>query len=333
VKSSLKLLLGLVLLPASITAAQSDDYQLGMGYRLSDGLTVGGYFSVEYGNGTGQEFVNVDDLAVLAYGNPGPRFGYLAELESVDLYHVDLRNHTTAPTTRPAIERLYGDFKFSDQLSVRFGKFITPIGYWNLQPINVLRETTSDPRYSRELFPKFVTGIDLYGYAPFAESLNYHVFLQGGPDLDDEYININIDEHIGAALEKTFESGAQLGGSAGAFRNRNGDRTRYVQFGGKWAWQEFEFQTEGMLSSRRATTGSAVEVRSAYVQGEYPFTPQHAAVARVEYLRDDSLPASERIGVLGYSYRPVFPVSLKVEYQWHSDSRNDLLLSSFSVLF
>ena len=332
-KTFLKFMVCWGVLRLTPVVAQTEDYQLGMGYQLHNGLTIGGYFSMEYGNGSGQEFVKIDDLAVLAYGSLGSNFSYLAELESVDFYVVDLENSTTYSKTTPAIERLYGDYTFSDQLSVRFGKFITPIGYWNLQPINVLRETTSNPRYSREMFPKFITGVDFYGYAPFSDSLNYHVFLQGSSDLDDEYININTDQHIGISLEQKLDSGAQIGGSIGTFRDLGGNRTNYLQFNTKWAIKEFRFQAEGMISSFRPQVGPSITVKSAYVQGEYSFTPQHAAITRLEYVDDERLPSHENIGILGYSYRPTFPVSLKVEYQWHSNSRNDLLLSSFSVLF
>lgn len=332
-KPHLILSLALMVGAMSTGLAQSEDYQLGMGLKVSSSLTVGGYFSLEYGNGAGEEFIKVDDLAVLAYGSLGSKFSYLIELESVDFYKVDLANDTTDSNFPPSIERLYGDYKFSDQLAVRFGKFITPIGYWNLQPINVLRETTSNPRYSREMFPKFVTGVDFYGFAPFSESLSYHFFVQGTTDLDDEYININTDQHLGLSLEKRVTESTHVGGSIGTFRDLSGSRTNYVQLNGKWAHNDFRIQAEGMLNSVQPKVGPSAQVKSAYLQGEYSFSPQHVGVARYEYLEDNRLPTRENIAVLGYSYRPVFPVSLKVEYQWHSDSRNDLLLSSFSVLF
>jgi len=106
---------------------------LGLGYRLGPAITLGGYFSTEFSTGEDKQSFTLDDVAILAYGNISPRFSFLAELESVNFYQIDFENNTTDSNPSPAIERLYGDYKFSDQVSVRFGKQITPIGYWNLQ--------------------------------------------------------------------------------------------------------------------------------------------------------------------------------------------------------
>ena len=206
--------------------AQTDGYELGLGYQLNPKITLGGYFSAEYSLGENHQAATLDDVAVLAYGNITPSFSFLAEIESVNFYTIDFENDTNSSNTTPAIERLYGDYTFSDQLSVRFGKQITPIGYWNLQPINVLRETTSSPRYSREMFPKFMTGLDFYGFTPFDDTLKYHVYLQGTEDLDDQYINIQIDSHYGVALEKLLGSYWKAGGSIGRFTDINNGTTR-----------------------------------------------------------------------------------------------------------
>lgn len=332
-RKTARILLYALLIPLSSLEAQESSYQLGRGLKVNDGFTVGSYFSTEYARGDDNNEFVVDDLAVLFYGSLSERFSYLAELESVDAVTVDFENDTTDTNLPPSIERLYADYKFSDYFSVRIGKQITPIGYWNLQPINVLRETTSNPRYSRQSFPKFLTGVDFYGFAPFDDSLTYHVYAQNSRDMDQDYVNIDIDSHFGMSLEKELGGGWKAGASAGRFDELNRTRTRYLQFNSRYDNGRVTAIAEAIRSLQETPGGTVLQSSSAYIQGEYHFTPRHGVIARLEYYNDGINATQERIGIIGYSFRPVYPVSLKFEYQWHNDSKENQFLSSFSVLF
>jgi hypothetical protein len=321
----------LLFLPVCV--AEDSEYQLGHGLVLSKALTLGGYFSLEYANGEKSEEFVVDDLAVLAYGSITDRLTYFVEIESVGLYRYDFDTRNSDSSSTPAIERLYGDFMFNDYLSIRLGKQITPIGYWNLQPINVLRETTSNPRYSRELFPKFLSGLDVYGYTPFIDTLAYHVWFQATEDLDSEYINIDIDSHYGVTLNKSFEGDWQMGAGMGMFSEVAGPDTRYLQFNARIDKPRFSVFTEAVFDFRKTEARKNEKAYAVYLQGEYRFNPKHTAIARGEHFSDDRTGEKEDIGVLGYSFRPRYPISMKLEYQWHTDNSDNQLLGSFSVLF
>ncbi|MCB1666126.1 MAG: hypothetical protein KDI28_10115 [Pseudomonadales bacterium] len=322
----------LALFPASAALAQ-EPYQLGLGYKLLDEITVGGYLSTEFSRGENLNEVLIEDLAVLTYGNLTDNLSFLLELESVDFYKLDLENDTDSSNTRPAIERLYADYKVSDYASFRVGKQITPIGYWNLQPINVLRETTSNPRLSREMFPKFVTGLSVQGFTPFDETLHYTAYLQNTGDMDAKYINIDVDQHYGLTLEKVLSPQWKMGGSIGKFREKNRNRTQYFQLNTRYDNDRYSFLTEGVVDRHEQWLGGTETSTSVYAQFEYRVVPEHALIARAEAFRDDRVALHEKIGILGYSYRPLFPVSLKLEYQWHADSSNNRLVGSFSILF
>ncbi len=306
-------------------------YQLGHGYTFSEALTVGGYFSTEFKLGDNKREFVVDDLALLAYGRVN-RFSYLMELESVDFYVADFENDDEEWNRSPAIERLYIDYDASDYFSVRIGKQITPIGYWNLQPINVLRETTSNPALSRLMFPKFLTGVDFSGYTPFDERLTYHFYAQVTEDLDDEYINIPIDQHFGMSLEKQFNA-FSAGFAAGQFKELNDTETRYLQLNARYRKGPYRLQVELNHARHDLEAGPSKDSTAAYLQGELHLTSKHALVSRIEYFRDRRINESSRLFVLGYSYRPQFPISLKAEYQWHSESDRNQFEASFSVLF
>jgi hypothetical protein len=316
-----------------VSSAYADDYEFGHGFNLHEYLTVGGYISTELESNTGAETFTVDDVAIMAYGNIGSHFSYLAELEAVGFYQKNFTRGEDGGSQKLHIERLYGDMWISDTFNFRFGKQITPIGYWNLEPINVLRDTTSNPLYSKLLFPKFLTGVDLNGYLSQGSSTRYHLFGQATRDMDEEYINIPNTHFYGLALEHEFSLETSFGGSIGEFiaSNPNG-RTRFVQGNLKYDNGFLLITAEAAASKTDYQNSQSDYTLSGYLQNVYHFSPEHAVVGRYEYYDDRHRDYRDHIGVFGYSYRPIYPVSIKAEYQWHAQNNENRTLLSFSVL-
>ncbi len=318
-----------VALTSSIYAG---NYEFGHGYTLHDSLTAGGYISSEFESNNQSDSFTIDDVAVMAYGNIGSNFSYLAEMEAVGFYHKNLTDGSEDGSQKFHIERLYGDIWLSDSFSFRFGKQITPIGYWNLEPINVLRDTTSNPLYSKLLFPKFLTGIDMNGY--LNGTTRYHLFGQTTHDLDEEYINIPNTHFYGLALEHELSLETSLGGSIGEFISLNTDeKTQFIQGNLKYDNGSLLLSAEAIAANTDYHHAKSDLTLSGYLQSVYHFSPQHALVGRYEYYNDQHRDYTDHIGVFGYSYRPIYPISLKGEYQWHSQENENRTLLSFSVLF
>ena len=68
-----------------------------------------------------------------------------------------------------------------------------------------------------------------------------------------------------------------------------------------------------------------------YLQSVYKFLPKQSFIYRFEKYKEFS--KKDTISILGYTYRPKYPIALKVEYQSHSKSIDNKILASFSVLF
>lgn len=325
-------ILGLSILLA--VSSQAESYALGSGYQVDPMLNVGGYFSSQFKvQGSQKSIIAPDDIAIIAYGDINPMLSYLAELEAAAVYYKNFSNGDETTNLKFHIERLYGDLWLSDAYNIRFGKQITPIGYWNKEPINVLRDTTSSPLYSLLLFPRFLTGIDINGYIPGIEATHYHLFGQNNRDLDQQYINIPNTHFFGFSAEKEFSEDWNGGGSIGEYIPSIGaQRTRYVQANAKYDDSLWQIMAEGLVAKSEYQNRSDYAV-SGYVQGMYRYTPEHGFVGRVEHFKDHQTHYEDNIAVLGYSYRPMYPVSLKGEYQWHSQNNENRALFSFSVLF
>lgn len=308
-------------------------YELGRGAQINDHINVGGYFSSEFEAGRSDETFTLDDVAVMAYGDINPMISYLAEFEAVGFYHKNLSDGSDGGSQKFHAERLYGDLWMSDDFNIRFGKQITPIGYWNMEPINVLRDTTSNPLYSMLLFPKFLTGIDINGYVPSTEGLRYHLFAQKNHDLDEEYINIPNTHFYGFAVEKEFSMEWNGGGSVGEYITKTNQRTRFLQANVKYDDTKWQLVSEALLAKSDYNSREDDYTLSGYVQAMYHYMPEHAVVGRMEHYNDHFSDYKDTIFTLGYSYRPLYPVSLKGEYQWHSQNEENRALFSFSVLF
>lgn len=317
-----------------LSSLYAEDYEMGHGLTLSEKLHIGAYISADYESSNDKKQFRLDDVAILAYGRVLPELSYLVELEATPFYQ---KNYTTGAENsnqRFYYERAYADYGYSEMFNFRVGKQISPIGYWNLEPINVLRDTSSDPLYSYMMFPKYLTGVDIYGYADESATVKYHAFVQKNNNLDGETLNITTDRFFAFSLEHELNSEISYGGSAGNFVTKNKEHTNFVQIDGKYDIYPFVFQMEAAYNSNDDTIQDEQTYRvGGYGQGIYHFNIRHALIGRYEYFHDSSNSQTNNIGVLGYSYRPIYPVSLKGEVQYNSDERLNKFIISFSVLF
>ncbi len=317
-----------------ISSLYAQEYEIGRGLTLSEKLHLGGYASIDYESSNTLKQFRFDDVAVLAYGRLLPELSYLVELEATPFYQ---KNYSTGQEQYNPIfyyERIYADYAYTEMFNFRVGKQISPIGYWNLEPINVLRDTSSDPLYSYEMFPKFLTGLDIYGYLNESATLKYHIFMQKNNNLNDETLNIKADQFFAFSLEHELTSEFSYGGSAGNFVTKDKQHTNFFQIDAKFDDYPFVFQTEAAYND---TSNTPLEEKTykiaGYAQGLYHINMKHALIGRYEYFHDSGNSRTNNIEILGYSYRPIYPVSIKGEVQHNSDERLNKFIISFSVLF
>lgn len=326
----------LALLLISFAWGDDNSYKPGEGVQVgSFPLYIGGYFSLDYQQSKEQKQVRIDDFALLAYGD-SEKFSYLAELEASDLYVKNWQpqnNHTT--DTRFHAERLYLSYDFNDDNALRVGKFNSQIGFWNLTPINVLRDTTSSPISTEILFPKYTTGIHLEHNVYTLSEDTINLMLQQTRDVDailnrdDVYNNFTIDRHYSLGwIHSEGEWKVQFNG--GYFHTLELQNFYYMMASISYESESFKLFCEAGSQHDKNTFTIPY---AGYVQGSYRLTHQHSLIARFEAYKDDTRKQKEAFGVFGYTYRPIYPVALKAEYQSHSNGYEDQFLCSFSVLF
>jgi len=325
----------LLLLLLMLSLHSDDKYRLGEGVQVGSlPFYVGGYFSLDYIKKEGETKYSIDDVAILGYGNYS-KFSYMVELEYKEPYsYTDRGSQTyTEKDSHLYTERLYVDYNHDENFMFRAGKYNSNIGFWNLLPINVLRETTSSPKSTYIIFPKFTTGLDS-SYTSYEDGgLKINATLQHNDSIDnDDYNNYEVDKHYGAGLsyemnEYTFKIN---GGYFHTDYNIKKEDLYYLLLSAKYEADNYQILTEfgSQKSQEEYTTKYA-----GYIQGVYRFTQSHIGVLRAESYDNKRDNISEEIMVVGYTYRPLYPIALKSEYQFHSKEDDNKLLFSLSVLF
>lgn len=330
-----RVLAACVWLIAFAQGGSAEEYRLGEGIAVKGTpLYVGGYFSLDYDReANGSSEASLDDLALMFYGSVGAWSG-MAEIEWSDLYRHPFDTGSEAVWKgSPHAERVYLRYEPSEHVQVTVGKFNTPIGYWNRMPINVLRDTTSSPQVVYDIFPRFTTGVDM---TLTQDDIRVTLLLQGSRDLDavfngaELYNNFDVDKAagIGIVLDR---GGWSAGVNAGAYEEVNASQTwGYLYVSAQYWVGDTHVMAE---SGYRQNTEHTQSNFGAYLQLAERFYERHYAVLRGEYVNAYRSESEDTALIAGYTYRPLFPVALKGEYQVHSRHDDNRLIFSFSVLF
>ncbi len=325
----------LLLLPlfANESEDESSFYELGNGLQLGNlPLYIGGYASLDYKKSDDASRYRVDDIALMSYGNYD-KFSYMAEFEFKEFYTFtqnDDKPNTTEKNTKLHTERLYLEYNINENYILRFGKYNTPIGYWNMLPVNVLRDTSSNPMSTELLFPKFITGAAA-SYTSYGDSdIVVDVLLQQNDAIDDSYNNYKMDSHYGVGVTYTKDD-LSLKLNLGNFHNiEDKKRYSYAMISAKYTTQSIDIS--GELGTQKSE-GEFTTKYAGYLQSVYNFSDQHLGIIRLESYDDKKNNEQDNIAIVGYTYRPLYPVALKAEYQLHSLHTNNQFLCSFSVMF
>jgi len=319
-----------LLLGMTARLLHADEYTFGDGFQVADSpLYLGGYLSSTYTSTKKSDILDVDDIALLAYGE-FDHVAFLAEFEAPDVYHKEqgIRRDEHTNTTFHA-ERLYGDYFFGNNERLRVGKFYSDIGFWNQMPINVLRDTTSSPNLVKDFFPKLTTGLHYESRLSTGAIDRISVTIQHNNDLDSGYNNFNFDRHYGAAADIKYNDGFwRFGG--GYYRYGSLKEALYLLGAYKVERKRWKVLIESVL---RRNSDDARLSYDMYAQGVWHIRSRHDLIVRAEIEKTPDIKTRDGNLILGYTYRPLSNIALKGEYEVHQNTVLNRVLVSFSVLF
>jgi hypothetical protein len=337
-------LLALACLILAGHSARADDdarealtYRLGEGLRLpGTGLGVGGYSTASVDKlQHAPTQAKLDDISLFLWWEGEGRWKFFSEFD----YENILSSHDAerdGDEPYLALERIYIDYAFADAAKLRVGKFLTPIGRWNLIHATPLVWTSSRPLVTLQTFPSNVTGLMLSGTLSDLSGTEYALYASSGqeirtnPDLDP------FNEVLGAHLTLPPIGGARIGLSYASFEQKQSrDETKQlygIDF--VWAKNRYEISAEGVY--RFSNNGRARDEKGAFVQVVVPLGDKLYAVGRYENFRKALSPSATGLWVTGLNYRITPAFALKAE--WIGSRHNSIgapegFMSSICVLF
>lgn len=347
--------LALLCAASSVRAAdewQHLPYQLGQGlYFPQQGLRIGGYASIHYYDLHGQDAtLDVHDLSLFVTKQIGARWQLFTEAEISDALTVTHRDFDS-DNAEFDLERLYADYHARRGVTLRFGKFLTPVGQWNLIHADPLVWSVSRPLTTSAAFARHATGAMVYGSATVARNdLDYWLFTDDSEDLTPSRrrdLAFNADgssstqenafNHAlgGRLLYHLFDDRLSVGASLLDFELRD-PQQQYRLLGLDFGWSTplADLSGEAVYRTRRDT--GRVDERGGFLQAVVPLWRRLYLVGRYEQYKAATLAQTATINTVGFNYRLRPAVSFKLEYRYGSNNAlvaPDGWLSSFAVLF
>jgi hypothetical protein len=314
------------------------DYQLGRGWQVPHtDLTLGGYATTQLAklDDTPLSF-DVTHLSAFLWWQPIQRLRFFTELDEQDALQVQSDKFTTA-NGYLAVERLYADWAQSDALNLRLGKFLTPIGRWNLIHADPLVWTTSRPLITQVTFPTNATGAMLFGTLNgIGSGLDYSIYSSIGAELRRDPKQDPFTEAYGLHLAYSLRPTLQLGFSYANFEQRSdlGNRRNLVGADVFWSHNGYEISAEAAY--RFSSQGPESDELGGFVQGVVPLVGKLYGIGRYEYYDRAGPTSGVSLWLAGLDYRWSRAVIVKAEFSQGVHNRIDVpegFLLSFAVLF
>lgn len=326
----------------SLSARAADDeenaYQLGSGYPIGEtGWRIGGYAStkVELPRDLPWNF-DVSDLSLFLSWDNGSRLHFFSELEAGDALSAGEHQWPSTKNAHFEFERFYLDTLINNQLSIRLGKFLTPIGQWNLIHAAPLVWTTFRPVATENLFSTHASGMMLHGLVPIGgHQLEYALFGDVSSDIDPHLSKNPFENAAGARLRYALSDNLQIGVSFANFvlKEQAANRHSLAGLDIAWTFQKLDLSTEVVY--RDDEHARSAQHWQGYIQGVGHINPHWAVIGRYEFF-EQATEATGQVGLFGIAYRPLPALIWKLEYRLGTHNENlapDGLAASFSVLF
>jgi len=313
-------------------------YQFGQGLRLGDtGFVLGGYATASNENlRNGPSRTALDNVSLFIWWEGDGPWKFFSELDYENVLSSRVSNQE-GENHYLALERLYFDYAFSNTTSIRAGKFLTPIGRWNLIHATPLVWTTSRPLITTRTFPTNATGLMVFGNLPeIANGVEYSLYGAAGSDIRPNPALDPFNQAIGSHLTLPFSTNGQIGFSVAAFEQEKtkGERKQLVGADFFWSNNRYEISAEGVY--RASDNGSTWDEKGAFVQLVVPLSEKFYAVGRYEVFRQARETITTERWVTGLNYRFSPAIVLKTEWIGEKNNRIDApegLVSSVSILF
>ena len=250
--------------------------------------------------------LNLSHLSAIAWWEPSPAWKALGEIDLQDLVQVPAHSSEDGRASEPyvALDRLYLDYRAADSISVRAGKFLTPIGHWNQEHSDPQVWTVLRPLISQSAFPTNATGLMLFGSIPVGSQwVDYQTYASDGGEWRPSPRSHPFESAFGGRISTALNPFVQVGLSASRFQQEGLGSRRFNLFGADVAfnWHNSEFSAE--IIQRRGTDANVGEEHGWFAQAAVPVVSRWWGVARIEEYRRAVDSSETNTALVGVVYR------------------------------
>jgi len=347
----IRFFLGLLLLGLQVTAwaedlEQASSYELGKGWQVpGTGFNLGGYASGGFEDDHSKGWaLGMDDLSLFVRWEGEGKLRLFSEFDLEAPVTLQEGSGLTTKNAYLALERLYMDYLYSDKLNFRGGKYLTPIGRWNLLHAAPLVWTTTRPLITEYAFPTNATGAMAYGTLPlFGTEIDYSVYTAIGNDWRPNPKLDPFSEAKGLHFNVPLGRAGQFGVSYANFEQKSsiGEHKNLVGLDYYWEHNRYEITSEAVY--RSSDEGSSQKEQGIFVQAAIPLTQRLYGIARYEVYDPAGSSPTVNLWLAGLALRVAPSVLLKAEYshpnhntiQSSNGTNNvpDGLFTSFAIMF
>ncbi|HEY2396005.1 MAG TPA: hypothetical protein VGH81_08540 [Rudaea sp.] len=316
------------------------NYRFGDGFQIpGTGINLGGYATASYENPPdAPQRLAIDNLSLFVWWEGDSRWKFFSELEFENALYSRSSDRTDVRQENGylSLERLYVDYALTDTTDIRAGKFLTPIGHWNLVHATPLVWTTSRPMVTTLAFPTNMTGVMVTQTLPnIGNGIDYSIYGSGGNDLRPNPDLDTFSSAVGAHVDVPMVSGGQLGFSAADFEQSRTrpERKQLVGVDFEWSHDRYEISAEAVY--RFSDQGSSQDEKGAFVQFVAPLSGKLFGVVRYETFRAAAEQGPTQLLLTGLNYRITHGLVLKAEWIGSRNNRigaPDGLLCSIAIL-
>jgi len=336
---SVALTLGCINTRAAQPVPTEPHLQLERGWQiLGTGFTLGGYATEDFTIKKHKPWeLNTEDLSLFIGWEGAGKLRFFSELSLEDALVFKRPGKFTTGQRSLEFERAYFDYAQSEQLNFRLGKFLTPVGHWNLIHADPLVWTTSRPLVTNRPFSTFATGAMIYGTSTgLGKEVDYSLYASNGQQIRGSSSQDPFDSAYGLHLSFAMPKSGQLGFSYANFTQKSDVGDKKNLFGVDYLWSRDRYELSGEAIYRFSSRGSSWDEKGLFIQAVVPLSEKLYGVGRYEYFHQAGSLPGVNLWVAGLAFR-ITPTSvLKAEFVHGVNNQINApegFLSSISVLF
>lgn len=306
--------------------------------RISNFIDIGGYLDVEYRSSdksdkSDKDGFRVHHFSLLLKKKLAEGWSAFAELEYEDAPFFE----DETKQGEILMEAMYGDAEITDNLTVRFGRYLTPAGIWNVDHYPPFVSTQERPQHIRQIFPQYLDGVQLFGARSLDTiSYKYHFYVGNGFG-EAGSGDSNASKDVGARFVLKFQNLANLAlGASGYMGRDDNDFSARDAYGVDFHIDIKSLSVQAEYAKAGVKDGSDKYYRTGwYTELAYNFYGNADIIYRYDWYEKDSRVRETTVNTFALNYHFTPKINGKLEYHMFDEPADSYYkaIASIAIYF